>query len=62
VSYLIYGKHPKDKKFKALKYDGSPTHKLAEAGEYATIEDAQEVLDKRVGKNNPHIFEIRKAK
>lgn len=72
--YLIYGKRTGlkvngepiyDKMFKALRYDGTRANKLSEAGEYATKEDAQEVIDKRCQMyidEGLAIFEIRKAK
>lgn len=78
MSYLIYGKHlikwvdskgkwhEPDSTFRALNYQGVRVTKLSDAGEYATKEDAQEVLDKpktkeRVEKGEV-AFEIRVAK
>ena len=74
MAFLIYGKRTGkpvngepvyDKMFKALDYSGKRVVKLADAGTYATREDAQEVIDKNC---KPMIdaglckFEIRKAK
>lgn len=74
MAYIIYGKRTKpiyntdtkehmgpDAKFAALDYNGCRVFKLADAGTYATKEDAQEVLDKRTPKDGV-VFEIRKAK
>lgn len=56
MPYAIYGKRTGqivdgepvyDKMFKALGYDGIRVAKLADAGTYATREDAQEVVDKK---------------
>lgn len=74
ASWLLYGKRTGmivdgspvyDKNFKALRYDGVRANKLSEAGEYATREDAQEVIDKRCQpaiNAGTAVFEIRKAK
>ena len=75
MAYLIYGKRTGkpldgqpvfDKRFAALKYDGTRATKLTDAGTYATREDALEVI------NRPHnqklveqglvVYEVRKAK
>lgn len=73
-SWLIYGKRTGqivdgepvyDKMFKALNYKGVRVAKLADAGTYATREDAQEVIDKKckdyIDKGWIQV-EIRKAK
>lgn len=72
--YLIYGKRTGlkvngepvyDKMFKALKYNGVRANKLSEAGEYATKEDAQAVIDEKCQMyidQGLAVFEIRKAK
>ena len=74
MSYLIYGKRTGlivdgvptyDKTFRALRYDGVRVNKLSDAGEYATKEDAQEVLDKKCQaymKKGLCQYDIRKAK
>lgn len=74
MSYLIYGRRTGkkvkgepvyDKTFRALNYRGVRVNKLADAGEYATKEDAQEVLDKKckdIIEQGLAIFEIRPAK
>lgn len=79
-TYLIYGKVVKpvtvagghhlepQTKFRALNYQGVQVSRLADADDYATKEDAQEVIDKvtarlkKNGKEDCIIFEIRKAK
>lgn len=76
--WLIYGKHLKpwvdsknkwhepDATFRALNYRGVRVTKLVDAGEYATREDAQEVLDRPLTKakieNGEVALEIRVAK
>lgn len=54
MSFLIYGKRTGqlvynepvyDKTFRALNYQGIRVNKLSDAGEYATKEDAQKVID-----------------
>lgn len=75
MSYLIYGKRTGkivdgqpvfDKRFAALDYNGVRVSKLANAGEYATREDAQEVINKpsnqELVKEGLVIYEIRRAK
>lgn len=74
MGYLIYGKRQGlvvdgepvyDKMFKALDYGGVRVTKLADAGEYATREDAQEVIDKKCAEyKNAGLceYQIRKAK
>lgn len=74
MSYLIYGKRTKpvkygndkiggpDKTFRALTYQGVRVTKLSEAGEYATKEDAQEIVDKWSGNIPGVVLEIRKVK
>lgn len=74
MSWLIYGKRigkkvnnmpVYDKTFRALDYAGVRVTKLADAGEYATKEDAQEVLDakaKKIIEQGLAIFEIRQSK
>ena len=56
MSYLIYGKHltkwvdskgklrEPEKTFRALDYNGVRVTRIADAGEYATKEDAEEAL------------------
>lgn len=73
-SYLIYGKRTGkiedgvpvfDKTFKALDYNGVRVSRLSDAGEYATKEDAQEVIDKKCyyyADQGLCEFEIRKTK
>ena len=73
-SWLIYGKRTGkiengepvyDKMFKALDYNGVRVTKLVDAGEYATKEDAQEVIDTKCSyyaDKGLCEFEIRKAK
>lgn len=74
MGYLIYGKRTGkiengepvyDKMFKALDYSGVRVTKLANAGEYATREDAQEVMNKKCMEYKEAglcEYEIRKAK
>lgn len=74
MGYLIYGKRTGqkvnnepiyDKTFRALDYEGRRVIKLADAGEYATKEDAQEVLDKKAKTKIEQglcVFEIRPAR
>ena len=75
MPYVIYGKRIGkpvngepiyDKTFRALNYNGLRVNKLADAGAYATREDAQEVLDKPGTKELIDAglveFAIRKAK
>lgn len=74
MAYIIYGKRTKpiyntetkeymgpDAKFAALDYQGCRVTKLADAGTYATKEDAEEVLNTKKHKDGV-VFEIRKAK
>lgn len=75
MPYMIYGKHTKpwrnslgqtkdaDIKFRALDYGGYPVTRLANAGIYATREDAQEVIDKCADENDDGLqFLIKKVK
>lgn len=74
MTYLIYGKRTKpikntetgemmgpDTMFRALTYNGVRVSKLADAGSFATKEDAQEWINKK-GHKPGVVFEIRKAK
>lgn len=74
MPYAIYGKRTKpilntqthefmgpDAKFAALDYNGCRVTKLVDAGTYATVEDAQEIIDKRPVKDGV-ILEVRKIK
>jgi len=73
-AYLIYGKRTGkieygepvyDKTFKALNYAGVRVTKLADAGTYATREDAQNVIDEKCTDYKEAglcEYEIRKAK
>ena len=73
-AYLIYGKRTGkiengepvyDKMFKSLNYSGVRVTKLADAGTYATREDAQEIIDKKCTEYRDAglcEYEIRKAK
>jgi len=74
MAFLIYGKRTGkiedgvpvyDKMFKALDYSGVRVTKLANAGTYATREDAQNIIDTRC-KDYKEAglceYEIRKAK
>lgn len=78
MGYLIYAKVVKpvdlnrhfdpQPRFRALNYQGVQVSRLSDADDYATREDAQEVIDKVVsrlakqGKDDCILFEIRKAK
>lgn len=80
MGYLIYGRVVKpvdlngghhlepQARFRALNYQGVQVNRLADADDYATKEDAQEVVNKvvehlkRKGKEDCIIFDIRKAK
>lgn len=60
MPFVIYGKRPGEKRFKALDGKGHPVSKLSDAFAYAEKFDAQDILDKYNKSHN--IFEIRKAK
>lgn len=69
AEYLIYGKRQGqlidgvptyDKTFRALDWTGKRVVKLEQAMSYATVEDAQQVIDKKGRKDC--IFEIRKVR
>lgn len=74
MSYIIYGKRTGkqmngqlvyDKTFKALKYDGTRTTSLSDAGEYATLADAKQIFNAYCQPQidaGTALFEIRKSK
>lgn len=76
MPYVIYGKrikeykdekgytHSEDKRFSALDYAGCRVTNLADAGTYATREDAEEKLEKVCDPKLSEFvkFEIRKVK
>lgn len=74
MGFLIYGKctepyngNPLQKNFKALDGNGIRVNKKTDAFEYATKEDAQEVIDKAIKFHADHnlrypvVFNIRKS-
>lgn len=62
MAYLIYGKGPEDKAFKALDAKGCRVSKLGNAMSYATKEDAEERIASCGGMKEGCEYQIRKAK